>query len=796
MQINQQGIAMSRRRSQVGLITVVALFTAVAIPTRAQVLAAQSPGSTAPDGVRVDGPPPPTAPEVISRDDRGNATVRAVRLTEPIQLDGELDEPLYRTTLSISGFIQSVPNEGVAATERTEAWIAFDDNNIYVSGRVWESAPESEWVANEMRRDSNQLRRNDTFGVMFDTYYDRRNGVGFYTNPLGARAEFAMTNEGNPNPDWNPVWDVRTGRFDGGWTVEMRIPFKSLRYRPGSEQVWGLQMRRVIRRRNEWSYLTLIPISVSGTRGMRGVMRVSRFGTLVGLEAPPASRVVDVKPYGISGLETDLTTDPQVRNHLDADAGLDLKIGITDNLTADLTYNTDFAQVEVDEQQVNLTRFSLFFPEKREFFLEGRGIFVFGTGGVGGGGAFLRRGRGGFGGGGVSAPTLFFSRRIGLQSGEPVPIVGGGRMTGKVGSFDVGVLSVQTDDLQSAGAESTSFTVLRLRRDIFRRSSIGVLFENRSKSTVAPGSNQAYGVDATFSFFDNLNFLSYYAKTETEGLTGTDESYRGRFNYDGDLWGFQVDHLLVGEDFNPELGFVQRKGFRQTFLSGRYSTRPASIESIRSVTLEARLNYLENAEAGFVETRERQGNFQIEFDNSDSFSADLTDTYENLVDPFPIAPDVTIPVGRYTFRDVQLRYSFGPQRPYSGNLSVQRGSFFGGDRTSVGFQRARIEVLPQFSIEPSVSFNWVDLPQGDFTQHVASTRVSYSFSPRMFLSGLVQYSTNSDTFSTNLRLRWEYAPGSEIFIVYTEERDTDVFDRFSELSNRGLVIKVNRLFRL
>ncbi len=796
MQINQQGMAMSCRRSQVGWITAVALFTAAAIPIRAQLLAAQTPGSTGTDGVRVDGPPPPTAPEVISRDDRGNATVRAVRLIEPIQLDGELDEPFYQATSSISGFIQSVPNEGAAATERTEAWIAFDDNNVYVSARVWDSAAESEWVANEMRRDGNQLRQNDTFGVMFDTYYDRRNGVAFYTNPLGALAEFAMTNEGNPNPDWNPVWDVRTGRFDGGWTVEMRIPFKSLRYRPGSEQVWGLQMRRAIRRKNEWSYLTLIPLSVSGTRGTTGVLRVSRFGTLVGLEAPRASRVVDVKPYGISGLETDLTTDPQVRNHLDADAGLDLKIGITDNLTADFTYNTDFAQVEVDEQQVNLTRFSLFFPEKREFFLEGRGIFGFATTGVGGGGRGGGRGRGGFGGGGVTAPTLFFSRRIGLQSGEPVPILGGGRVTGKVGSFDVGALSVQTDDFQSAGAESTNFTVLRLRRDILRRSSIGVLFENRSESTVAPGSNQAYGVDATFSFFDNVNFLSYYAKTETEGLTGTDESYRGRFSYDGDLWGLGVDHLLMGEDFNPELGFVQRKGFRQTFLSGRYSPRPMSIESIRQVTLEARLDYLENAEAGFVETRERQGNFRIEFDNSDSFSADLTDTYENLVDPFPIASGVTIPVGRYTFRDVQLRYSFGPQRPYSGNLSVQRGSFFGGDRTSVGFQRARIEVLPQLSIEPSVSFNWVDLAQGDFTQHVASTRVSYSFSPRMFLSGLVQYSTNSNTFSTNLRLRWEYAPGSEIFIVYTEERDTDVLDRFSELSNRGLVIKVNRLFRL
>ncbi|SVE45371.1 uncharacterized protein METZ01_LOCUS498225, partial [marine metagenome] len=226
------------------------------------------------------------------------ATVRAVRLGSPVRIDGVLDDVLYEETPSISGFVQSVPIEGAPPTEQTEAWIAFDESNIYVSARVWDSAPESDWVANEMRRDTNQLRQNDTFGVMFDTFYDRRNGVMFYTNPLGALAEFQITNEGNPNSDWNPIWDVRTGRFEGGWTVEMEIPFKSLRYRPGTQQVWGLQLRRAIRRKNEWNYLTLIPISASGG-GSGGAFRVSRSGTLVGLEAPLASRVVEFKPYGI-----------------------------------------------------------------------------------------------------------------------------------------------------------------------------------------------------------------------------------------------------------------------------------------------------------------------------------------------------------------------------------------------------------------------------------------------------------------------------------------------------------------
>ena len=287
----------------------------------------------------------------------------------------------------------------------------LDSRNVYVAARVWDSAPPSAWVADEMRRDTAQLRQNDTFSVVFDTFYDRRNGVSFYTNPLGAIADFAITNEGNPNSDWNPVWDVRTGRFEGGWTLEMEIPFKSLRYRPGPAQVWGVQMRRGVRRRNEWSYLTRLPILA---RGRRGSSACSGAATLVGIEAPGGSKNLEIKPYGVGGLTTDLAADPPKTEDADGDYGFDVKYGITQNLTADFTYNTDFAQVEVDEQQVNLTRFSLFFPEKREFFLEGRGIFEFARGGGGGtrGGALRQQGGGGFFGG-VNTPTLFYTRRIG-----------------------------------------------------------------------------------------------------------------------------------------------------------------------------------------------------------------------------------------------------------------------------------------------------------------------------------------------------------------------------------------------
>jgi len=765
----------------VGSVTAVAIFPAVA--------EAQVPVSTGADQIEIEilGPPPPTGSDVVRWDDEGRATVRATRVMQPLSIDGVLDEPFYQSTASIPHLIQSVPDVGAAPTERMEVWVGFDDDNVYVAARLWDSAPESEWAANEMRRDASTIRSNDNFGVFLDTYYDRRNSVGLYVTPLGGFADLQITNEGSVNFDWNAVWDIRTGRFDGGWAVEIGIPFKTLRYRGGREQTWGIQLRRFVVRKNEWSHLTALPLSVAGN-GVGGIMRISMYGTLVGIEAPPASRNIEVKPYAISGMETDLTVDPAIDKDAYARAGLDIKYGITENLTADLTFNTDFAQVEVDEQQVNLTRFNLFFPEKREFFLESRGIFEFGRGGGG---------SGGFGRGG--APTLFYSRRIGLQGGELIPILAGGRVTGKIGAVNIGALSIQTDDEPTVGAESTNFTVVRLHRDIFARSGIGVLFGNRSQAVLSGGSNQTYGADAAFSFLQDASLVGYYAKTRTRGLTGNDQSYQARLRYNGDEWGTQLDHLLVGDDFNPEIGFVQRRGFRQSSASVRWSPRPESIGWIRQLTFQGNFNYFENEQAGFVESRDAGGRFQIELENSDRFSVNFTDSYENLIQDTPISGAV-IPAGRYSFRDIEVGYNFGSQRRMSGNLSVRRGTFYTGEITSVRLDRARIEILPQLSVEPSIEFNWIDLPDqqafaGEFNQHVARTRVTYSLTPRTFLSGLVQYNSGTGRVSGNFRFRWEWAPGSEFFLVFTEERNTDILDRWSAPLNRGLVIKVNRLFR-
>ena len=753
---------------------------------------------TAAPTVLIDGPAPPVAPETVSRDTAGRATVRAVRLSTPLRVDGILDDGIYETVPSIEGFVQQLPIEGAPTTERTEAWVFFNDDAVYVAARLWSDVPESEWIANEMQRDSFQIINNDYFSVGIDTFYDRRNGFAFMVTPIGGFFDYEITDEGNPNNDWNPIWESSTGRFNGGWTVEMEVPFKSLRFRPGIGQVWGLQLGRRIRYKNETAYLTTVPISAGP-----GMFRLSAAGTLTGLEVPSGNRRFEIKPYAIGSSNTNLTSTPQILNEAAYDGGLDVKYGVTQNLTADFTVNTDFAQVEADEAQLNLSRFNLFFPEKREFFLEGRGIFDFGRAAGNAGGQFraTRLGGSGFFGGG-DVPTVFYSRRIGLTAGETVPILGGARLIGKAGRYSIGALNIQTDDVPD-GAIGTNFTVFRLKRDILRRSRIGGIFTGRSRSTSGPDTNEAFGLDGAFSFYDNVNLYGYYARTRTRGrelepgAQGNDDSYQAAFNYTGDLYGLQVEHLVVGDAFNPEVGFVRRDDFLRNYALARFSPRP-SMDAVRQFTWEGSYDYFENG-AGVQETRIAQGIFGIEFENSDRLSANYEQRYDFVPAEFNAAGVVPIPIGEYDYRSIFLSYAMGQQRRVSGTLSLWQGGYYHGDITAVGYQRGRVEITPQFSLEPGVSVNHIALPDTMYTVPLVTSRVTYTFTPRMFFGGLIQYSPISESVSANLRLRWEYQPGSELFIVYNDQRNMADFSfgsrRWPELQNRAFVIKFNRLFR-
>jgi uncharacterized protein DUF5916 len=742
----------------------------------------------------IDGPPPPQAPEVITRRADGQATVRAIKLTAPLKVDGVLDEEVYAREKPFGGLIQVAPRYGEPQTERSDVWILYDDKYVYMTCRCWDSAPPEQWIANELRRDTGGLRNNDHIGVMFDTFYDRRNGFMFYTNPLGARADYSVVDEGGSNTDWNPVWTSKTGRFDGGWTVEMAIPLKSIRYRAGTNQVWGIQLRRSVRRKNEWAYLTPVPQSLAGPQALN---RVSTGGTLVGLDLPPAGKNIELKPYAVSRLETDRMRTPAISNDLRGDVGGDVKYSITPNLTADFTVNTDFAQVEIDEQQVNLTRFSLFFPEKRDFFLEGRGIFDFARGGVMGFGGSANL---------TDTPSLFYTRRIGLNAGRVVPIDAGGRLTGKIGPYAVGIMNIQTGDETVSRTKETNFTVVRLKRDVLQRSSIGVMATNRSVSAFdTTGTNQAYGVDGNFGITRDVSLGAYWAQTATTGLSGDDQSYQGRFDYNADRYGAQAEFLSVGANFNPEVGFTRRRDFNRSFGQLRFSPRPSSLKSVRKFTWSGSGEYIETG-AGSVESRVFEGHFGTEFENSDLLSVDFANNFEQLRVPFtPAGSPIPITPGRYVYRDVAASYQFGAQRRISGTVSVRAGEYYNGTIRSVTIgpgsnSPARVAVSRHLSVEPTFSITRIALPNATFTTRLARARVDYGFTPLMFASGLLQYNSADRAFSTNLRFRWEYAPGSELFLVYTDERDT-TDERYATpttvrgLKNRAFVVKLNRLFR-
>jgi hypothetical protein len=756
--------------------TAVLLLCLLAAPSA---FAQQDSGAT----IVLDGSPAPEPPETITRDDRGRATVRAIKLAVPLRLDGRLDEEVYANTKPFGGLLQVAPKYGADSTERTDVWVTYDENSIYVSARLWDSAPPERWIANELRRDTNQLRQNDHFGVMFDTFYDRRSGFMFYTNPLGALADYSVIDEGQSNTDWNPVWSSHTGTFDGGWTVEMAIPFKTLRYKSGLNQVWGIQLRRAIRHKNEWTYLTPVPQNMAGPQALN---RVSAAGTLVGLDLPPASKNFEIKPYVISRVTTDRLRTPALSNDFDPDIGGDARYGVTANLTADVTFNTDFAQVEIDEQQVNLTRFSLFFPEKRDFFLEGRGVFDFARGGSSTGGNVG-------GDGTTDTPYLFYSRRIGLNANRVIPITAGGRLTGKVGAYGVGVMNIQAGDDEVSATPDTNFTVLRVKRDILRRSTIGAMFTNRSASVVRAGTNQAYGIDSAFSFYQNVSMGAYYARTSTPGISEDTDSYQGRFDYTADRYGATLQHLKVGDNFNPEVGFLRRDNFARSFASLRFSPRPASSRTVRKYTFEASLEYVDNSRGDFLESRQQTGKFNVELNNSDRFNVEVNRSFDFLIVPFTVVRGVAIPVGGYDYNDALVSYNFGQQRPISGNLSLQVGQYYNGDITTVGYSQGRVAITKRFSVEPSFSVSRVELPTGEFTTKVVRSRVDYGFSPRMFASALLQYSSTDQTFSSNLRYRWEYRPGSELFVVWTDEQDTR--PNGIGLRNRAFVVKVTRLLR-
>ncbi|MEZ5292384.1 MAG: DUF5916 domain-containing protein [Vicinamibacterales bacterium] len=728
-------------------------------------------------------PLPPPVPSLVERRAADDVTVRAVRLDAPLTLDGRLDEPIYTAVAPLTDFIQQEPNEGAPATEKTEAWVLFDDDSLYVVARCWESRPDRE-VANELRRDGNILG-NDNLTFVIDTFHDRRNGYLFQTNPLGGLRDMTITDD-QQNQSWNGIWYVKTGRFAEGWTVEVRIPFKTLRYRGDGPQTWGINLRRLVKWKNEFSYLSLVPAAL----GTGGVSRMASAATMTGLETPAASKNLEVKPYALASSTTNRAAAVPFTNRADGNAGVDVKLGLTRSIILDATVRTDFAQVEEDLQQVNLTRFNLFFPEKREFFIEGQGIFDFG--GVQAGNSP------------GDVPLLFFSRQIGLSQGRAVPVLGGGRVTGRAGAYSLGALHIVTDDAPEAGAVSTAFSALRLKRNVLRRSNVGVLATRRAPAAGPAGSaglaprdpGYTIGADATFLFGTAVGLTGYYARTAAPGPDGRSRqgvSYRGRVDYNADRYGASAEHMLVGREFQPEVGYVRRADVRRSLGQVRFSPRPKRSRRVRKYTYQASLDYVTDAATDVVQSREASGTFRADFQSSDQFTAEVSREYERLPARFGIAPGVSVPAGGYTFSTARVTYSLGQQRTFAGRLSASTGSLYGGTKHEITYG-GRWGLASRFAVEPAATLDWVRLPYGDFEARLLSTRFTVTPSARMQIGSLVQMNVDARTLSASLRLRWEYTGGSDLFVVYSDGRDTGTRG-IPDLLNRTFAVKVTRLFR-
>ena len=726
---------------------------------------------------RILGPPAPAAGEAVSRDADGRVTLRAFRLAEPLTVDGVLDDPVYGQVPAAEGFVQQEPDEGAAASEGTRIWVLYDTDSLYIAAELEEAHPER-LMANEMRRDQRNIDWGDSFSVIIDTFYDRRNGVLFHTNALGALFDAQVTDERNVNADWNTVWWVKSHLLEDRYTVEIRIPFRSLRYVAGGPQLWGINFRRRIKHRNEQVFFTPTPQAYSRD----GLTRLSNAATLVGVEAPPGSRRMELKPYAIGSQSHVPLRD--IDNEWAGDVGADFKFGVTDGLTADVTWNTDFAQVEDDETQINLSRFSLFFPEKREFFLEGQGVFDFG--------GRQTRARA-FGGGSNDAPIPFFSRSIGISGGSAVPIVGGARLHGRAGAYQMGLMNIQAGDVPGLDVESTNFSAVRVKRDIFSRSNIGVIATHRSLNAAGTGSNSLYGVDGVFNPTDHIRINTFYMATSEPGVeTGNQAaSYLGQFRYDTDLIDVTAERLYLGEDFNPGMGFLRRSDFTKNGASFQFSPRPRGIKAIRQFEFKVDANNYDRPD-GEMETREYKFEARAVLESSDRIFLDHTVTEERLLEGFDLSGEVGVPAGNYRFARTGVRLRMGSHRRLSGFLRYEFGDFFEGTRQEVSYM-GRAEVNQRFSLEPNISLNWIEVPEGEVRAQVSRLRATYTVSPRSFLGALVQYNSAAQLMSANVRFRWEYSPGSDLFVVFSTNRDGD--DGLSGLSDRTLVVKFTRLFR-
>jgi hypothetical protein len=702
--------------------------------------------------------------------------VAARRVDSKIQIDGVLSETPWQDKSGIGDLVQVEPRSGAQPTEATRIWVAYNNDALYIAVRC-EDRSTRQIVATEMRRDAN-IQENDNIQLILDTYHDHRNAYYFATNAVGALVDGRVTENQQPALEWDGIWLVRTRINDSGWTAEFEIPFKTIGFSPGLQD-WGFNISRYLARGRETARWASPSLDVEFSQTVRA-------GHITGLEGLSQGVGLDIKPYGILGFTRDMDRVEKVQ--ATGKGGADIFYRITSNLVSSTTFNTDFAETEVDARQVNLTRFPLFFPEKRGFFLEDAGIFEFARG-AGGGDQEE---------GGDLMP--FFSRRIGLVEGNEVPLRAGEKLTGKVGRFDVGLLDVQTGRLSQDDRQlvpGKNLAVGRIKANFLSQSYIGALFTNGDPT--GETSNQVGGVDfklATSNFLKsekNLELMLFGSKSRTSGVQGRDTSYGGSLAFPNDLVNAQYRWLKIGENYNPAMGFVPRRGVRISSMSGELSPRP-KFWNIRQMSFEVEYSDYYNLREQSSETRElKLTPFQWNFNTGEWINYEYSHATERLYEPWEIQDGVVLPIGEYDVNAHGLGFRSSETRPFFADVEFSTGSFFGGTR-----REARIETTWRKNrhLSTALSFeqNWLRLKQGDFNTSLVMYRLDYSFTPFITLANFVQYDTESRDIGLQSRLRWILTPGNEFFVVLNHSWQENQFDRFEAAQTRFRV-KFNYTFR-
>ena len=689
--------------------------------------------------------------------------------TPPV-IDGRVDDVAWEAAEVITDFAQKDPVAGAPPSQRTEVRILYDQDNLYFGWTLFDDNPEA-IVATSLERDAFKVD-DDHITMVLDTFHDHRNAFMFAANPLGTKFDWVITDESQVNGNWDEAWEIATAFTDEGWEAEVVIPFAILRY-PTGTHVWGLELDRGIGRHRE-------EINWNNLGRDYDWRAISQSGHLAGLENLKLTERFRLKPFATAGYDSLKQRDDPVSERT-GEFGLEVfKIQLTPNLTANLTANTDFAQVEVDDQRVNLTRFSLFFPEKREFFLEANDSFTFGT--------LSRRGQGGGGGFGRQPPLalLFFSRRIGLgPDGEPVPIRFGGKLTGKVGSGTLGMLNVQTDDSQFGAGQN--YTAVRWKQDVLGRSSIGALFTNVQG---ADGEfNRVFGADVDFTFFDHLFVSGFVAGMSDSDVEGAPWAGQFSVGWDTDKWGASGDVTYIEEDFDSDLGFILRRDIIRQNYQARWSSRPGWAV-LRRTSLTGSLEHITDV-SGRLVSRRAAADASLELDSGDRLTFSVHRNIERLDFDFQIDESVTIPIGSYSWTDGRITLRTTNRRWLSGNVSVDLGDFYDGTRVGIGGGPS-IRFSERFGLQPEYRYNRVRLPGGEFETHLARVRANLHFSDRVLIDSLAQYSSVSDQLSLFARLRFIYRPGDDFYLVYRQT--TASGGMFDGLDDRSLTAKMTYAF--